>query len=209
MKLHDFYRSTASWRVRIALAIKGLSYEPVFHHLRLGEHRAPAYLGLNPQGLVPSLETGDGAVLTQSLAICEYLEEVRPHPALLPADPLDRARVRAFAQVIACDIHPIQNLRVLGWLREAGLDEEAVAAWARRVIHQGLDACDALLPAHGGRFCFGDAPTLADLCLVPQLANARRFGVELVWPRILEIEAAALATPAFADTAPARRPDAE
>ena len=141
MILHGYYRSTAAWRVRIALALKGLTYEQAFHHLRRGEQRAADYLAVNPQGLVPALVLGDGAVLTQSLAIVEYLDETHPSPPLLPADPVGRARVRAFALAIACDIHPVQNLIVLDHLRRVGLDEDAVQAWAREVIDRGLSAC--------------------------------------------------------------------
>ncbi|HEY0624101.1 maleylacetoacetate isomerase [Sphingomonas sp.] len=209
MRLHGYFRSTASYRVRIALNLKGLSYDQRSHHLRKGEQRAPAYLALNPQGLLPALELDGGKVLTQSLAICEYLDEIAPEPALLPGDPLARAQVRAFAQVIACDIHPVQNLKILDRLRSLGLSEDAVAGWARATIEEGLDACDRLIADHAGRFCFGDAVTLADICLVPQLINARRFGADLRWPRLLTIEAACLSLPAFADAMPERQADAE
>ncbi len=209
MRLDGYFRSTGSYRVRIALNLKGLGYEPVSHHLRKGEQRAPGYLAINPQGLVPALELGDGAVLTQSLAICEYLDEIAPDPALLPADPVARAHVRAFAQAIACDIHPVQNLKVLDRLRGLGLDEDAVNGWARATIEEGLDACDRLIAEHAGRLCFGDAVTLAVICLLPQLLNARRFGADLRWRRLLAIEAACLALPAFSDAAPERQADAE
>ncbi|MFC7379468.1 maleylacetoacetate isomerase [Brevundimonas sp. GCM10030266] len=209
MILHGYFRSTASWRVRIALNLKGLAPQQVFHHLRKGEQRAPDYLALNPQGLLPTLVTDDGAVLTQSLAICEYLDELHPEPALLPADPLKRARVRAVAQVIACDIHPVQNLKVLQNLRELGLAEEAVQSWAAVVIEEGLDAVDRLLADNPGPFAFGAAPTLADILIVPQLGNARRFNVDLRWPRLLEIEAACLQLDAFKSAAPGAQPDAE
>jgi maleylpyruvate isomerase len=207
--LHGYFRSTAAWRVRIALNLKGVAATQLSHHLRRNEHRAPGYLALNPQGLVPALETDDGAVLTQSLAIIEWLEETHPTPALLPAGPLRRARVRAFALAIACDIHPVQNLKVLQRLRALGIEEAQVTAWARQTIEEGLDACEALLRAEPGPFCFGDAPTLADICLVPQLSNARRFGAELRWPRLLAAEAAALALPAFQAAAAEVQPDAE
>ncbi len=209
MRLHGYFRSTASYRVRIALNLKGLPYDQRSHHLRKGEQRAPAYLAINPQGLVPALELDGGAVLTQSLAICEYLDEMAPDPPLLPADPLARARVRAFAQAIGCDIHPVQNLKILDRLRALGLDDDAVAGWARTTIEEGLDACDRLIAGSPGRYCFGDAVTLADICLVPQLVNARRFGADLCWPRLLAIEAACLSLPAFADAAPERQADAE
>lgn len=211
MILHGYYRSTAAWRVRIALNLKGLAAEHRFRHLRRGEQRDEGYMRLNPQGLVPALELDGGAVLTQSLAICEYLDETRPEPPLLPRDPVARAKARAFAQAIACDIHPVQNLKVLNRLAALGLDADARNAWARGVIEEGLAACEALLAAGGGRpFCFGAAPGLADLCLVPQLFNARRFGADLSGvPRLLKIEAACAAMPAFRDAAPERQPDAE
>lgn len=206
--LHGYFRSTASYRVRIALNLKGVAHTHAFHHLRKGEQRDDGYLALNPQGLVPALET-DAGVLTQSIAICEYLDDIHPEPPLLPADPWSRAKVRAVALAIACDIHPVQNLKVLARLRTLGLTEEQVAAWAADVIAEGLEACDRLIADSAGRFCFGDAVTLADLCLVPQLVNARRFGVELRWPRLLSIEANCLALPAFTDAVPERQPDAE
>jgi maleylpyruvate isomerase len=210
MRLHGYFRSSAAWRVRIALNLKGLHPGQAFHHLRHGGQRAPDYLRLNPQGLVPALETGEGAVLTQSLAICEWLEEGWPAPPLLPSGHDARARVRAFAQVVACDIHPVQNLKVLARLRGLGLPEEEVTAWARWVIGDGLAACEALIRDEPGPFCFGAAPTLADIALVPQLGNARLFGCDLAaFPRLLAAEAACNALPAFAEAAPARQPDAE
>ncbi|MDU7520052.1 MAG: maleylacetoacetate isomerase [Roseomonas mucosa] len=210
MRLHGYFRSSAAWRVRIALNLKGLRPGQAFHHLRHGGQRAPDYLRLNPQGLVPALETGEGTVLTQSLAICEWLEEGWPEPPLLPSGRDARARVRAFAQVIACDTHPVQNLKVLARLRGLGLPEEEVTAWARWAIGEGLAACEALIRGEPGPFCFGAAPTLADIALVPQLGNARRFGCDLTaLPRLLAVEAACNALPAFAEAAPDRQPDAE
>src|SRR6516165_4548031 len=210
MKLHGYFRSSASYRVRIALNLKGLGAEQLPHHLRKGEQYAPAYLAINPQGLVPTLENDAGAILSQSLAIIEWLDETHPSPPLLPKEPLRRAKVRAFAQVLACDTHPVQNLKVLARLRELGLPEEQVTAWAGWANREGLSACDKLIATEAGPFCFGDAPTMADLCLVPQLANARRFGVDVsVFPRLLQAEAAAKALPAFADAAPDKQPDAE
>lgn len=210
MRLHGYFRSSAAWRVRIALNLKGLRPGQAFHHLRHGGQRAPDYLRLNPQGLVPALETGEGTVLTQSLAICEWLEEGWPEPPLLPSGRDDRARVRAFAQAIACDIHPVQNLKVLARLRGLGLPEEEVTAWARWAIGEGLAACEALIRGEPGPFCFGAAPTLADIALVPQLGNARRFRCDLTaLPRLLAAEAACNALPAFAEAAPDRQPDAE
>jgi len=210
MKLHGYFRSSASYRVRIALNLKGLDADHLSHHLRKGEQRDPAFLAINPQGLVPALQDDAGEILTQSLAIIEWLEETHPAPALLPRDPLRRAHVRAFAQAIACDIHPVQNLKVLGRLRELGQPDEQVTAWAAWANREGLAACQALIAKEPGPFCFGAAPTMADLCLVPQLFNARRFGVDVsAYPRLLQAEAAAQAIKALADAAPDRQPDAE
>jgi len=210
MKLHGYFRSSASYRVRIALNLKGLSAVHLPYHLRKGEQRDPAYLAINPQGLVPTLQDDRGTILTQSLAIIEWLDEVHPEPPLLPKQPLRRAHIRAFAQVLACDTHPIQNLKVLARLRELGLPEEQVTGWAAWANREGLSACEMLIANEAGPFCFGDAPTLADLCLVPQLANARRFGVDVAaFPRLLKAEAAAKNLKAFADAAPERQPDAE
>jgi maleylpyruvate isomerase len=210
MKLHGYFRSSAAYRVRIALNLKGLSADHLPHHLRKGEQRDPAYLAINPQGLVPTLQDDRGVILTQSLAIIEWLDETHPEPPLLPTDPLRRAKVRAFAMVLACDTHPVQNLKVLARLRELGLPDEQVTAWAAWANREGLTACETLIANQPGPFCFGAAPTLADLCLVPQLANARRFGVDLaVFPRLLKAETAAKDLKAFADAAPERQPDAE
>jgi len=210
MKLHGYFRSSASYRVRIALNLKGLSADHLPHHLRKGEQRDPAYLAINPQGLVPTLQDDRGAIITQSLAIIEWLEEIHPEPPLLPKHPMRRAKVRAFAMALACDTHPVQNLRVLARLRELGLPEDAVTGWAAWANREGLAACEALIAGESGPFCFGEAPTMADLCLVPQLANARRFGVDLeAFPRLLRAEAAAKSNRAFADAAPERQADAE
>ena len=209
MILHGYFRSSAAWRVRIALHLKGLTVENRYQHLRTGQQLSPEYMAVNPQGLVPSLILDDGTVLTQSLAICEYLDEQYPDPALLPSDPVSRARVRAFAQVIACDIHPVQNLRVLKALQARGQTQDETQSWARDVIGSGFDALETLVAGHSQAFAFGGSPTLADICLVPQMANARRFGVSLRWPRLAAIEAACLALPAFAETHPDRQPDAE
>src|SRR6202049_1095508 len=210
MKPHGYFRSSASYRVRIALNLKGLSAEHLTHHLRKGEQRAASYLSINPQGLVPTLQDAGGAILTHSLAIIEWLDEIRPEPPLLPKDPLRRARVRAFAHAIACDPHPVQNLKVLARLRELGVSEDQVTGWAAWANREGLSACEKLIAGEAGPFCFGAAPTIADLCLVPQLANARRFGVDLkTFPRLLQAEAAAKELKAFAGAAPERQPDAE
>jgi maleylpyruvate isomerase len=210
MKLHGYFRSSASYRVRIALNLKGLGAEHLPHHLRKNEQCAPGYLAINPQGLVPTLEEDTGTIITQSLAIIEWLEETHPTPPLLPKEPLRRAKVRAFALAIACDTHPVQNLKVLARLRELGLPEDKVAGWAGWANREGLAACEKLIAKESGPFCFGAAPTMADLCLVPQLANARRFSVDVnAYPRLLQAEVAAKAMPAFADAAPDRQPDAE
>ncbi|GIL00458.1 MAG: maleylacetoacetate isomerase [Alphaproteobacteria bacterium] len=214
MILHDYFRSSAAYRCRIAFNLKGIDPQRVHVHLTRdgGQQRTRAYRALNPQALVPALEIGDGTVLTQSLAIIEWLDETHRQPPLLPDDPLARARVRAFAQVIACDIHPLQNLRVLQYLRsEFGQDQAGVERWCRRWLGEGLSACEALASrTPSARFCFGDAPSLADICLVPQLFSADRFGVDLTaMPRLRAIRAACEALPAFAAAHPARQPDAE
>jgi maleylpyruvate isomerase len=212
--LYSYFRSSAAWRVRIALGLKGLAYttHPV-HLLRGGgQQQGELYRALNPQGLVPTLVDGPDA-LTQSLAIVEYLEERHPEPPLLPRDPWGRAQVRAMALAVACDIHPLNNLRVLRYLRhELGQDDEGVARWYRHWVEEGLAALEALVARAPGRgdFCWGDRPGLADLCLVPQLANARRHDADLDGvPTLLAIEANCLELPAFAKAAPARQPDAE
>ncbi len=214
MKLYTFFRSSASYRVRIALNLKGLTYEQVPIHLRRGggEQFAASYKTINPQALVPALED-DGRILTQSLAIIEYLEERHPKPALLPADPADRALVRSMALIIACEIHPIQNLRVLVHLKNnVQQSDDDLNRWSRHWIDLGLSALEQLVVSSSRRskFCFSDSPTLADICLVPQLANARRFGCDLsVYPTLLQIEKACNALPPFADAAPEKQPDAE
>lgn len=210
MKLYTYFRSSAAYRVRIALHFKGIAYEAVPVDLRPGAHRRPEYLALNPQGLVPALEDG-AAVLSQSLAIIEYLEETHPEPPLLPSAPLDRARVRSLALAIACDLHPLNNLRVLNYLRAPlGQDEQAVNAWYRHwvaQIFQGLES-----EAHrssDGRHLLGGRVTLADVCLVPQLFNARRFDCDLApYPTLTAIGAHLESLPAFARAAPAAQPDA-
>lgn len=210
MILYGYFRSSAAWRVRIALNLKGVATEQRFRHLRKGEQTAAEYLVVNPQALVPALVTDSGAVLTQSLAICEWLDETFPEPPLLPGDALERARIRAFAMAIACDLHPVQNLRVLNRVRALTASEPQVQGWARLTIADGLAACEALLRGSAGPFCFGDRPTLADVCLVPQLGNARRFGADLApHARILEAEHSCNGLAAFADAVPERQPDAE
>lgn len=209
LHLHGFWRSTASWRVRIALALKDIPFTQSAHHLRKGEQKAPDFLVINPQGLVPVLEIDGHAPLSQSLAICEYLDEAVPEPSLLPGSSIDRARVRALAMIIACDIHPIQNLKILSRLRALGHDEDVVNQWARTVIEDGLDAFEKLAGGYGGRFAYGHSPTLADICLVPQLGNARRFGVKIRWPHIRAIEEACNQLDAFQRSVPGQQPDAE
>ncbi len=212
MKLYGYFRSSASFRVRIALSLKGLDYELQPVHLRRDEQRAPGFLELNPQGLVPALEDG-GTVIAQSLAIIEYLEERVAEPPFLPAAPADRAWVRALAQIVACDIHPINNLRVLQYLeKELALDDEARAAWARRWIEAGFTAMEAMLQddSRCGDHCFGDRPTLADVCLVPQVVNSQRFDVDMDrYPTLARIYGNCMRLSAFADQAPERQPDAE
>jgi maleylacetoacetate isomerase len=214
MKLYSYFRSSAAYRVRIALNLKNLPHDIAPVHLLRGggEHVQPAFKAKNPQGLVPVLED-EGRLLTQSLAIIEYLEERHPEPRLLPQAPADRARVRALAQSIACEIHPINNLRVLRYLTDRlGVDEEAKNAWYRHWVAVGLEAFEALVreDRRTGRFCHGDAPGLADVCLVPQLFNARRFSCDLApYPKLLEIEASCQALAAFQKAAPAAQPDSE
>lgn len=210
LTLHGYWRSGTSYRARIALNLKGLSYAQVTHDLRQGEQRDPAYLRLQPQGLVPALDTGD-VTLIQSPAILEWLEETYPVPPLLPPDRDSRAIVRAMASVVGCDIHPLNNLRVLNSLRQdLGADTAAVKAWIARWIEAGFSALEMLVSEHGDGFAFGAAPTLADVYLVPQVYSAERFGVDLSpFPRLLAAAAAARALPAFARAEPAAQPDAD
>ena len=208
--LHGYWRSSAAYRVRIGLNLKGVAWTQVTHDLRTDAHRAADYLALDPQGLVPTLETPDG-VLTQSLAILEWLEERYPNPPLLPKTPGGRAIVRGMAQIVAADIHPLNNLRVLGVLRrDLGANEAQTQAWIQRWIADGFGALEALIAAHGGQFSFGDAPTLADCALVPQVYNAERFGADLApYPALMRAARAAAALPAFAEAHPSRQPDAD
>ena len=212
MKLIGYFRSSAAYRVRIALNLKGLTAEHDSVHLASGEQKEPAFAALNPQKLVPVLEDGRDR-LFQSMAILEYLEETHPEPPLLPAEPAARARVRALAQIVACEIHPLNNLRVLGYLTgELEITEEARLAWYRHWIAEGLGALETILATSPdtGRFCHGDAPGLADVCLVPQLFNARRFDCPLSdYPNLLRIDAECGSLPAFREAAPELQQDAE
>lgn len=210
MILHGYWRSGAAYRVRIALALKGLSYAQQGVDLRTGAQGSAAFVALNPQGMVPALEV-DGAVLIQSPAILEWLEETHPVPALLPNGLVERAHVRAMAALIGCDIHPLNNLRVGKALRETfGADQAAVDAWAARWILPGFEALEALVIRHGAGWCFGDTPTMADGYLIPQIYSARRFNVALDgFPRLLAIDAAAARHPAFMAAHPDAQPDAD
>jgi len=209
MILYGHAMSSASYRVRIALALKGLQVTSVLLDLRAGEQRRSQFLQVNSQGLVPALVLDDGAVLTQSAAIVEYLDEVHPNPPLLPRDPLARARVRALSQAITCDVHPLNNLRVLQYLEnDLGQDKATRDTWYRHWVQLGFDAIERRLvsEAAGGCFCHGDAPTLADVCLVPQVFNARRFAVDLgPYPRIVGIDAACRELLQFQSAAPERQ----
>ncbi|MBM4257881.1 MAG: maleylacetoacetate isomerase [Deltaproteobacteria bacterium] len=214
MKLYNYFRSSASYRVRIALNLKGLSYEYIPIHLRRGggEHLTPSYKAIHPQALIPTLED-NGRMLTQSLAILEYLEERYPSPPLLPRDHADRALVRSIALAVACEMHPLQNLRVLNYLQTTLHHTEAEAqAWGRHWITEGLVALEQMvktIPNRNG-FCFGSTPTFADLCLVPQMVNARRFGCDLTaCPTLVQIDSFCQTQPAFAKAAPETQPDAE
>ena len=219
MKLYNYFRSSASFRVRIALNIKGLPYEYLPVHLLRGEHRDPAYASLVGDALVPALVTDEGAVLPQSMAIMEYLEELQPTPALLPTTPLARARVRALAQMVACEIHPLNNPRVLKYLiGTLHANEDAKNAWYHHWVRQGLEAFErqlALLAAERQAqglapsvYCWGDTPTLADCCLVPQIFNGKRFGVNLDGlPLTMAAFDACMALPAFAQAQPSACPD--
>ena len=209
MRLYQYWRSSAAYRVRLALNYKGLSYDQVAIDLRAGAQRAPEFLELNPQGLVPVLED-DGIVLTQSLPILNYLEERYPEPALLPKDLPGRATSRAIAVAIACEIHPLNNLRVLQYLeRELGLNEARRLAWYRHWVAEGFGAIETMLARSAGAFCVGDAPSLADVCLVPQVYNGRRYDCDLSpYPTIRRIDERCRQIEAFARAAPERQPEA-
>jgi len=210
MQLYNFFNSSTSYRVRIALALKGLDYEHHGVNLRAGEQRSAEYRALNPAGSVPLLVEEDGTALGQSLAIIDYLDTRHPEPRLIPEDALARARVLEIANLIACDIHPINNLRVLGYLQKVlGVTDEQKSAWYRHWVAEGLGAVEALLVRHGrGPYCFGETPTLADCCLVPQVANALRMGCELEsYERVMSVYRHCQAQPAFQKAAPNNQPD--
>ena len=211
-KLHNFFRSSTSIRLRAALNFKGLDYDYIPYVLRRGGTRRPDYLAMNPAGLVPVLERADGTVLTQSLAIIEWLDETHPEPALLPAAADARARVRALALTVACEIHPLNNLRVLGYLGDhLGADEAAQKRWFTHWVRTGFDALETMLSGDSrtGRFCHGDTPSLADLCLYAQVWNNRRFDIATTeWPTIADIFERLDAIPAFNRAAPPNQPDA-
>lgn len=211
MKLYTYFRSSAAFRVRIALNLKGLAYEPAFVHLGKGEHLQPAFAQINAQGLLPALEV-DGALLAQSIAIMEYLEERHPRPPLLPKDPLARARVRSLALIVACEIHPLNNPRVLKHVKNTlGHSQDEVNVWYRHWIADGLAKLEAELGKSGtGRHCHGDAPTMADCCLVPQIFNARRFECDLSpYPTAMRVFDNCMRLDAFDRAQPAKQPDAE
>lgn len=210
MKLYTYFRSSAAFRVRIALNVKDLRYESLFVHLAKGEHRRPEYTKVNPQGLLPTLELDDGIRLNQSLAIIEYLEDKHPRPPLLPSDAVGKARVRGLAELVACEIHPLNNLRVLQHLkRSLGQSEEQVNAWYRHWIADGLAKLEAQLDPKA-KFAYGDAPTMADCCLVPQIFNAKRYDCDLApYPTTMRVFEQCMRLEAFDRAQPAKQPDAE
>jgi maleylacetoacetate isomerase len=212
VKLYTYFRSSAAFRVRIALNLKGLKYEPIFIHLAKGEHRKPGYSGVYPQGLLPTLVDDDGEALSQSLAIMEYLDQTHPQPALLPKDPAGRARVRSLSLLVACEIHPLNNLRVLQYLkRQLGQNEEQINTWYRHWVADGLLKLEADLSKGGtGKFSHGDAPTMADCCLVPQIFNAKRYNSDLApYPTVTRVFDECMKLEAFERAQPSKQPDAE
>jgi maleylacetoacetate isomerase/maleylpyruvate isomerase len=215
VRLYTYFRSSAAFRVRIALNLKGLAYDPVFVHLPRGEHRKPEYTAVDPQALVPTLVDDERAALSQSLAIIEYLDETHPEPRLLPGDPAGRARVRSLSLLVACEIHPLNNLRTLQHLRRAlGQNEEQINAWYRHWIADGLAKLEADLnrsdSGGAGRFCYGAAPTMADCCLVPQIFNAKRYDSDLApYPSVMRVFDACMKLEAFDRAQPSKQPDAE
>jgi len=212
VKLYTYFRSSAAFRVRIALNLKGLKYEPQLISLPKGAHRQADYAKVNPQALVPTLVTDAGLHLAQSLAIIEYLDEIHPRPALLPGDAAEKARVRSLSLLVACEIHPLNNLRTLQYLkRELELGEDQVNAWYRHWIAEGLEKLEAELKAPGtGKFSHGDAPTMVDCCLVPQIFNAQRYACDLApYPTVMRVFGECMKLDAFDRAQPSRQPDAE
>ncbi|MFC3053004.1 maleylacetoacetate isomerase [Kordiimonas pumila] len=210
LKLYGYWRSGTSYRTRIALNLKGVAYETHPVDLRQGQHKQSAFLQLNPQGLVPALDTGT-AILAQSPAIIEWLEEAYPEPALLPKNLQDRAYVRAMAAVVGCDVHPINNLRILQHIKtELGGDEAAISNWTAKWISAGFDTLETMIEKAGGKFAFGDAPTVADCYIMPQIYSAERFNVDLQpYPRLMAVASHALQHPAFTKAHPSVQPDAD
>ena len=211
MKLYTYFRSSAAFRVRIALNLKGLKYEPVFVHLAKGEHRQPQYAQVNPQALLPTLELDDGTRLTQSLAIIEWLEEKHPTPPLLPKEPFARARVRSLSYLVASEIHPLNNLRVLQHLKRAlGQTQDEIDTWYRYWIADGLAKLEAELAGSSGKFCHSDSPGMADCCLVPQIFNAKRYSSDLApYPTTMRVFDNCMKLEAFDRAQPSKQPDAE
>ena len=211
LTLHSAWRASAPYRVRIGLALKGVAYDYAALDLLAGDQRGGAYRAVNPQGLAPALDLGDGQVLTQSLAILEWLEETRPTPPILPRSALDRATVRAMANIVACDIHPLNNTRVGARLKTLGIGDDAlVRDWIQPWIREGFDALEPMVARHAGMFAFGDSPTIADCCIVPQVYSANRFQVDMTpWPAIAGVAERTAMHPAFAAAHPSRQPDAK
>jgi len=211
VKLYTYFRSSAAFRVRIALNLKGLKYEPVFVHLAKGEHRQPQYAAVNPQALLPTLELDDGKRLTQSLAIIEWLEEKHPTPPLLPKESMARARVRSLAYLVASEIHSLNSLRVLQHLKRAlNQTQEQIDTWYRYWIADGLAKLEAELAGSSGKFCHGDSPSMADCCLVPQIFNAKRYNSDLApYPTTMRVFENCMKVEAFDRAQPSKQPDAE
>ena len=208
--LYSAWRATAPYRVRIGLALKGVAYDYAPIDLIKGEQREAAYKAVNPQGLTPALDLGDGEVLTQSVAILEWLEETHPEPAILPKAPLDRQRVRTMALIVACDIHPLNNTRVGRKLHHMGIDPAGILDWTQGWIRDGFDTLEPMIAAHGKGFAFGETPTLADCCLIPQVYSANRYEVDLTpYPAIRAVAERAAEHPAFQAAHPNKQPDAK
>ena len=211
MKLYTFFRSSAAFRVRIALNFKGIAYEPQFVNMPKDEHKIPSYKSVHPQGLVPALDDG-GKIYVQSLATMEYLEETHPLPPLMPTNPEDRAYVRAVAQIVACEMHPLNNLRTLRYVKKSyGVDDEGINTWYRHWVAEGFAGLESYLAGTGktGRYCYRDQVTIADCCLVPQVFNAQRYNCDLApYPTIMRIFSACMKLPPFIDAQPSKQPDA-